>query len=277
MKNNKYVRIIMDVVNLFSEKEMGICSGYATLYILMAMAPLLMLIISIINMMPWFTAEDASAFLFSLFPEIPQVHDMLESIITNLNSQSGSLIASVSAITTLWSASNALTAIQVALEKLHGTSRISLKGKPAALLFTVLYILLIPSLLVFQLMRDAITPILTSLFTRTGLTGFASQAAQFMHLSGIIALVLMIIVISLTYTYLPKGKRSWKSELPGSVFAGILCALFTLGFAYFIPRFWKLSSVYGSLAAVFLSAMWLQMIITILFYGAALNKVINNS
>jgi uncharacterized BrkB/YihY/UPF0761 family membrane protein len=35
-----------------------------------------------------------------------------------------------------------------------------------------------------------------------------------------------------------------------------------------------MSSVYGTLAAVFLAAMWLKFIITFLFYGASLNRAI---
>ena len=42
-------------------------------------------------------------------------------------------------------------------------------------------------------------------------------------------------------------------------------------FEIFITRFWKASSLYGSLASIFLAAMWLKTITTILFYGEALN------
>jgi membrane protein len=201
-----------------------------------------------------------------------KVKEMLKEIISNLNRQSSGIVASVSALTSLWSASNGLSAIQTGLEKLYGTQRPSLVGKPMALAFTLLYILLIPSLLIFQVLRSTLTDILKAILAKIGLVSFAGNIGGILRLSGIVVLALMILVIVLTYTYLPNGKRTVKSQLPGSVFSCILWTVFTFGFAFFIPRFWKASSFYGSLAAVFLSAMWLKFIITILFYGASLNK-----
>ena len=277
MKDNKYIRLIKDTLALFGNNEMAVYAGYATLHILMAMVPLLMLVISIVNIMPGYSAADFSAFIFSYLPEIPQVKDMLSEVIANLNRQSGGLIVSISALTTLWSASSGVSSIQMGLEKLYGTVRPSLKGKPAALLFTLLYILLIPSMLIFQVLGSSITGLIETVLAGIGLEALASRIILLFRYSGIIALVLMVFVILLTYACLPNGKRTVRSQLPGAVFSCVLWALFTLAFAFFIPRFWKASSVYGSLAAVFLAAMWLEIIITILFYGAALNKAIGNS
>lgn len=272
MKNNKFVKLIRYTITAFSAGEMSVYSGYATLYILMAMVPLLMLVIAAVNLLPGFSAEDFSNLVFRMLPEIPEVKEMLKEIISNLNRQSSGIVASVSALTSLWSASNGLSAIQTGLEKLYGTQRPSLVGKPMALAFTLLYILLIPSLLIFQVLRSTLTDTLKAILAKIGLVSFAGNIGGILRLSGIVVLALMILVIVLTYTYLPNGKRTVKSQLPGSVFSCILWTVFTFGFAFFIPRFWKASSFYGSLAAVFLSAMWLKFIITILFYGASLNK-----
>ena len=45
-------------------------------------------------------------------------------------------------------------------------------------------------------------------------------------------------------------------------------------FELFIQRFWQASSLYGSLAAMFLAAMWLKAIVMIFFYGASLNETL---
>ena len=58
------------------------------------------------------------------------------------------------------------------------------------------------------------------------------------------------------------------------MFTTLLWLAFSAVFEIFITRFWKASSLYGSLAAVFLAAMWLKTITMILFYGEALNEAL---
>jgi membrane protein len=60
--------------------------------------------------------------------------------------------------------------------------------------------------------------------------------------------------------------------MPGAFFTALIWTLFTAAFSFFIPRFWKASNIYGSLAALFLSALWLKFIIAILFFGMAINQ-----
>ena len=84
----------------------------------------------------------------------------------------------------------------------------------------------------------------------------------------------MILLVVLCYAWLPFKKTSFKEQLPGAVFTAILSSIFTLAFGFFMGNFWKASSIYGSLAAIFLVSMWLKFFITILFYGASLNKAL---
>ena len=69
-------------------------------------------------------------------------------------------------------------------------------------------------------------------------------------------------------------RRRLRLQLPGAVFTTVLWLVFSAFFEIFITRFWKASSLYGSLAAIFLAAMWLKSITMILFYGAALNEAL---
>lgn len=276
MKNNKFVLFIKKTLKLFNENDMNVYSGYATLYILMSLIPLLMLAISIVNILPSFSAEDFTAFLLKLIPDLPQVQDMLAGIIKNLNAQSSGAVASISALTTLWSASNGVSSIQTGLEQINGEKRSAIKGKLIALLFTVVLVLLIPSLLVFQLLRRPVIEAVILLLNWMKLETVIPLFETIMGYSGIIVIAITVAVLVLLYTYLPCGQRTIKSQLPGAVFTLVLSGIFTAAFGFFMGRFWKASSVYGSLAAIFLCAMWLKFIITILFYGAALNKAKEN-
>ena len=274
MKNNRFVKLVTNTLRVFSSNEMSVYSGYATLYILMAMIPLLMLVIAVINLLPGFSADDFSAWLSQFIKDLPAVQSMLDSVIRNLNSQSGGLVASVSALTTLWSASNGVSAIQTGLEQIAGQRKSGLKGKPKVLAVTLLFILLIPALLLTQLLKQPLIDLVDTLAASLPAAALPAILKKILESSGPVALAAMVFLIVVCYAWLPSEKTDFRSQLPGALFTSVGAAAFTLAFGFFMGNFWKASSVYGSLAAVFLTAMWMKFIITILFYGASLNRAL---
>ena len=268
------IHTISRTAEVYSKHEMSIYSGNATFYLLMSLVPLLMMIISLINMLPWFSVEDVSSFLYRMMPDIPQIRGTLLNIIVNLNHQSKQIAAYLFALTSLWSGSHGVFAMMSGLEKINHTQQIILKQRPKAILYTIIFTLLIPSMLLFQVLRSSISNAITFIFTELSMPKVAVQINRILRVSGIVTLAITILVIVLTYTCLPAGRRKMKNQLPGSIFTSVLWILFTNAFSYFIRRFWKYSSVYGTFAAVFLSAMWLKFIIAILFLGASLNRAL---
>ena len=164
------------------------------------------------------------------------------------------------------------------LEKINHTDQKTVKNRIKAIFYTVLYTLLIPSMLLFQGIRASLKNGVKALFSYLNITfnvaDMSGHAITIIRLSEIVTLAMMILVIVLTFTYLPSGDRKIRSQLPGSIFTSVLWILFTKAFGFFIQRFWRYSSVYGALAAVFLAAMWMKFIISILFYGASLNRAL---
>ena len=83
------VAIIQRTIEVYSKHDMYVYSGYTTFYFLMSVVPLLMLIISVINLLPWFSVEQVSTILSKIIPDIPQIRRVLLSVVINLNRQSG--------------------------------------------------------------------------------------------------------------------------------------------------------------------------------------------
>ena len=174
-------------------------------------------------------------------------------------------------LASLWSASNGVAAIQAGLHKLSGSEGSFVKKRGAALLYTLLFILLIPALLIFQVLRGSLRTLIVSLGRTLDLPEVARVLLKIMQYSGLITLAAMVLVILLTYTFLQGERKKLRFQLPGAVFTTVLWLVFSGVFEIFITRFWSASSLYGSLASVFLAAMWMKTITTILFYGEALN------
>ena len=274
MKKEEFISLVKRTFDVYSKHEMDVYSGNATFYLMISTVPFLMMIIYIINLLPWFTVEDVSNFLMNVVPDIPQVRTAIVSIIVNLNRYSGTMVVYAFAFTCLWSGSHGISALMAGLEKINHTQRKYIHSKPKAILYAVLFSLLIPSMLLFQMLRSSIEVIITDIFEVLNLPEIAEKINGVLEYSGIVTFAAMILIIVLTFTFLPSGKRKIRNQLPGSIFSCMMWVFFTKAFGYFITRFWRLSSVYGTLAAVFLAAMWLRFIITFLFYGASLNRAI---
>ena len=273
-KENALVSVVKETIRVYAENEMSVYAGYTTLYILMAMVPLLTLVIGVVNLLPDMSLQHLESTLRELLPNIPEVRSMLHNIITNVNRQAGSLAISLSVVASLWSASNGVNAIQMGLSKISGTSGSFIRQRSAAMLYTVLFIALIPALFIFRVLRGSIETLIGAVNEWLNIPDIAGRLIEFMEYSGLVTAAAMALIILLAYTYLQGVRRKLRYQLPGTLFSVVLWLAFSALFEVFIKRFWQASSLYGSLASVFLAAMWLKSIVMILFYGASLNEAL---
>lgn len=273
-KKSALLKLAKETGRIYAKNEMSVYAGYTTLYTMMAMVPLLTLVIGVVNMLPDVSLQHVETVLRDLLPNLPEVRSMLHSIIANVNRQAGTLAVSVSVVASLWSASNGVNAIQMGLCKISNTGRRFLRQRGVSLLFTLLFIALIPALFIFRVLRGSIETLINAVNEWLNIPDVAGRLLDFMEYSGLITVGAMILVILLAYTYLQGVHRKLRYQLPGALFSTVLWLAFSSLFELFIKRFWQASSLYGSLASVFLAAMWLKSIMMIFFYGAALNEAL---
>lgn len=260
---------------IYAKYDMPAYAGYATLYILTALFPMMMLIISIVNMLPGYSAESVSDYILSFLPDIPSVKSFVSGMIFNLKSQSTGLLASVAGFTALWSASAGITAMQKGLKRMIDSSAYDIKkDKPLALLFTFFFVILVPVLLLFQMLGSTILDITRQFAVSLGAGELIDKVSSIVHTGSILSFLIGLLIVQLTYTFLPREKIKMRDQLPGTVFTGYMWFIFTYLFGYFIPKFYKSSGLYGSLASLFITLLWLRFIIVILFYGGALNRAL---
>ena len=274
--NRKYVRIARRTIDLFLKNDMLVYAGHATLGMLTAVFPLVMLIISVLNMLPGYSPENLTEFVFRFLPDLPQVKALFNGIVINLRQQSTGLLASVSAVTALWSASGGVTAIQMGLVKITPDAQKSMRDKPAALLCTLILVVLIPVVLVANVMGDALVDLLTRFSAMFGFQKVITFVVSLIRCSGIMSAVAAVLLVLGMYTFLPGGKRKIRNQLPGAVFTSVCWLVFTILFSRFVPIFWK-SSIYGSLASLFLIITWARVLFMILFVGGALNGALEEA
>jgi len=266
IKNSPAVRVLSDAFRIYAKNEMSVYAGYTTLYILMAMVPLLALLVGVVNLLPDVSLQHVEEALQKLLPSIPQVRGMVHVLITNVNRKAGSLAISVSLLVSLWSASNGVNALQMGLHKISGKSGSFVRDRAAAMLYTLIFLLLIPALFIFRVLRGSIEELIVVINRWLNIPDIAGRLISFVEYSGLITAVVMVLVILLAYTFLQGQRRKLRFQLPGALFTTVFWLAFSRLFELFIQRFWQASSLYGSFASVFLAAMWLKSIMMIHFY-----------
>ncbi len=294
--------IILRGFAMFQDNNMSVYSGYATLFIVTAVFPCIILIISIVNLIPGYSAKDVADILFQLLPDLGSIEDFVVSLMLDIKDQSGGLLASAAAVTTLWAASKGVMAIQKGLDHLDSedidgeakdeseaeTKEDKKRGllekgiaiaKPILkrLLFTLMLIILIPALLIFEMLGDSLAGTICSAVKKANpdvLNSTLENIDSFFHISSLVVILLALLVIMIIFAKLPAKGRTLKSQFLGALATGICWFLFTELFAFFIPRFYNASNLYGSLASLFLVLLWLRFIVMILFAGGVLNRTL---
>lgn len=294
--------IILRGFAMFQDNNMSVYSGYATLFIVTAVFPCIILIISIVNLIPGYSAKDVADILFQLLPDLGSIEDFVVSLMLDIKDQSGGLLASAAAVTTLWAASKGVMAIQKGLDHLDSedidgeakdeseaeTKEDKKRGllekgiaiaKPILkrLLFTLMLIILIPALLIFEMLGDSLAGTICSAVKKANpdvLNSTLENIDSFFHISSLVVILLALLVIMIIFAKLPAKGRTLKSQFLGALATGICWFLFTELFAFFIPRFYHASNLYGSLASLFLVLLWLRFIVMILFAGGVLNRTL---
>lgn len=251
--------------------DMSVYAGHATLLLLTASFPLLMWVLVIINMLPMYSVNDVSALIAELLPHVPEIQEMVVSIISNLNEQSTTFVASFAAVTTILSASGGMAAVQKGLQKLTPGAQVTVFDRLWAVVYTFLFL----GLLVAALLLQSFSSLLQSLADLLPLFISSVTLLQRLHsilnISTLISLALALLTLVLIYTYVPGGRRPMRAQLPGAAATVAVWAVFSRIFSFYIAHFWKLSYIYGSLAAIILITLWLNVNINVLFLGAAIN------
>lgn len=93
----------------------------------------------------------------------------------------------------------------------------------------------------------------------------------------ILIIFLVFMCISVIYYFAPAKKREYHFFSAGSSLATLLIVLSSAGFNYYMTNFSSYNAVYGSIGALIILLLWIQLISMILIIGFELNVSIRNA
>lgn len=276
-KFSRWLHIATAVVRKYLALDMAVYAGSATLFLLMASFPMLMWVLVLVNLLPGFSVESVAELLADFLPQIPSVQESTIQLLQNLSSQSAQFVASLAVLTTIVSASGGMSALQIGLQRLTPGSRRTFLNRLLAVGYTFVFELLLLVMLALQGMKSLFARFADTLPFFRHYAAVVHEAQRVANIGRFVIIPLLFVLLLLIYTYVPGGRRTLRSQMPGTIFATAGWLIFSRVFSFYILHFWRLSYIYGSLTAVILVILWLFVIINLIFLGAGLNAELNGA
>lgn len=254
----------------FSRDEISVYAAQASLFIIIACFPFLMLLLTLIQFIPSVGKSDLLALLVRIMPDM--LDSLVIGIVDDLYVKSPATILSITALTALWSSSKGMMSIEQGLNRIYGYTvrrnyvlrRIICAGY--TLIFMLACIVSLTLLVFGNTLQKMILRLLPFL---------AHITYSVISFRSLLSVILFLLCFVGLYTIVPWKKQNPWQQLPGAIFSTIGWLGFSYAFSVYFSHFSQFSYMYGSLTAIVLLMLWLYFCICILFMGAEINRYLD--
>ncbi|BAK21262.1 YihY/virulence factor BrkB family protein [Melissococcus plutonius] len=266
--NKNLLRFIRTTQRRMIDSEIGNTSVIVAYYLLLSLFPLL---IAIGNLLPYLNINPNHVlpYLAEIVPE-SIYHDLEPAFLSLLTRRSGGLL-SVSALTALWSASQSINALQIAMNKAYGV-----KSRKNFIIVRIV------SLTVILLLLLALVGVVIILGLGKNILDFlqpilkvpTSFIVTFQTLKWPVTLFVLLIIMCLIFLVVPNAKLTIRSVIPGAVFSTIGWMLLSQVFGIYIKYFNSKVAGYQIIGSFIVLILWLNFAATIIIFGGIINAVV---
>lgn len=237
----------------------------------LALFPTLIFIIALLTTIPILKFEDLlNNFSDNILPE-PVKYFILDTFKGLAKIPRGGIL-SIGVILAIFFSSNGMLALIDGFEKSYPQtfrSRPYWKKRLIALELTFLVILLVIISAILIILSNTI---MEFVFDQLALNKYLVYTINFSKL--IIAFLLLYALIAFIYRYGPATRKKFSLFSPGANLATIGSILTSLGFSYFVNNFGTYNKIYGSIGAIIVLMIYIQINVFILLVGFELNTAI---
>lgn len=261
-----YARV-RSISQMVSDDRITLYAAQASFYIMISAVPFVSVLLAILSLV---IPVDVSGLVkdYALPAQFQPILDKLLQDIQIVTVPTVSLL-SISALTTLWSASRGMAALRTGMESVyHARSRHGyLLERIRSLFNTLVFIALIVLAVGLLLFGNFIIGLIHNLQITDML-----QRLRWPFL-------VFVMCVAFLAVYATTARRSEKisnrlmAHLPGALFATLGWIVFSIFYALYIEFFPNAGHIYGSLAAICLMMLWLYFCLIILLMGAEINKL----
>lgn len=247
------------------EDDINGLSAQLAYFFLLSLFPLLIVLFTLLPFIP-IPHEDMLGLIKRFAPV--EAMDLIEKNVKYIMSHRNGGLLSFGVIGTIWSASNGINAIVLALNKAYNVkeSRSFIVSRGVAILLTLG--------MVFVFLLAVVLPIFgreigVFLFSQLGYT------SQFLRLwnalSWLISAIILFIIFTGLYWVAPNVKLRCRSAFPGAAFATVGWIISSLGLSFYVGNISNFSFTYGSIGTIIVLMIWLYISAFIIIIGGEIN------
>lgn len=278
MKKSRIVRLksfistFRSISDTFYEDRVTVYAAQASFFVIISAVPFLSLLFAIIGAV---TPADLSELTASVQEILPAaLHDTFAGLITELRAIPGISLLSISAVTTLWSASKGIGAIRGGIQTVYKAPRKRgfFKNRLYSLFYTLIFMVMIVAVVVILIFGDFLYTLITEkLHFSFGILG------ELFRFKTPIFIVFMTLIFTTMYYVIARRSEcvstKFLNHMPGALFASLGWNVFSYFYSLYISHFSRASYIYGSLAAICLIMLWMYFCMIIVLCGAEINKM----
>ena len=259
-------RFTMKTLLDWGERNVGTYASSMVFFFILSVIPLLILLLQLLPYLG-LTRFELLDFLFQLIPEAG--YGFVAEIVVEAYRTSGSVVT-FSALTLFWSAARGTMALRTSLNNIYNEKE--QRSYPVLCLISLGYTAAL--ILIFAAMLFIIFVGPVSTYLAEAMPEIFNNPVTIELWDKVLLFILMVLVITLVYTFIPAGKRPFVRQIPGAVLVTVVWAAFTSIFSIYMKGYNTYTMFYGSLGVLALMIFWLYWCFYILLIGAFFNRLV---
>lgn len=268
----KMAQAVNNFMKSIKDDSISAYSAQAAFFIIISAFPLVMLLLTLLKYLPYFS--DGTAMIeFDMLPK--EINVFVTGMLNEIIAKSTGTVLSVTAVTTLWSASKGVYSIMQGLTAAYSIeeSRSYFKMRFMSVVYTAILVVMLIAALGFLVFGNTIYQALIN-YLPIAAENIRIISRGIKWLLGFGVLVLMFVLL---YIAMPNRKSTVFQELPGALVSAVGWIVFSYIYSFYIDNFSNYANVYGSLTAIVLLMLWLYFCMYIMLLGAEINVAWNGT
>lgn len=247
-----------------TRKNISAFAASTSFFLFLSMIPLLMALCAILP----YTRVTEGNLITAITRFTPDAMDVLVvGVISDVYARSAGTIT-IFAIVTIWSASKAMLALIRGLNAVNDFEerRNYFVLRFIACIYTVIILAATILALIVMVFGNVIVDLLLADIPPLHILVHFVMRFRFLF-----SWVVLTIIFSLIYAYVPSHKLRFKGQIPGAAFSAIMWGTASYAFSVYVDHFNGFGT-YGGLTTVVIMMLWFYLLMYILMIGAHINR-----
>lgn len=253
----------------FNKKNISDYAASAAFFLFLSMIPLLMLTFTVL---PISTVEESEMLSLVLRYTPDTMDSFVAGLINEIYDISAGMVT-ISIVITLWSAGKGMQSLIRGLNAINEIveNRGFLVLRVLACIYTVIMLIATTIMMVLLMFGREVF-----YFIAAHIPAILSIKHLILYFRYPVSWIVLVILFTTIYCFVPRKKQRFKAQLPGAVFSAIIWSLASWVFSTYL-KYYDGFSAYGSMATVIIVMVYMYMMMYILLVGAYINMWLGRS